>query len=158
VALILVGLTAALLILSFRARATVVELNNLTDRAVETGDEINGLLSDEVASILGFQAKGEPQYSQAYRTQRTNINNRMNELQGLTASLDPTVQVFFKEFQSAVDDWHQAIDKQELAARALPPAEFRTLAFQAVFAMRRAQAASIGFNEVVLAVQTAQNA
>jgi len=158
VALILVVLTAALVILSFRARATVVELNDITDRAVEMGDEISGLLSDEVDSILGFQAKGEPQYSQAYETQRTDIDNRMRALQSLTGSLEPTVQVFFKEFQSAIDDWHQAIDKQDLATRGLPPVEFRSLAFQSVFAMRRAQAASIGFNRVVLAVQTAQNA
>jgi signal transduction histidine kinase len=158
VALILVALTAALLILSFRARATLVELNNITDRAVQTGDEITGLLGGEVDSILAFQAAGERQYSRAYQTQQTNINNRMKALKSLTASMDPTVQVFFKELQSAIDDWHQAIEKQDLAERSLPPVEFRTTAYQILFAMRRAQAASIGFNEVVLAVQTDQNA
>ncbi|HEX7793166.1 MAG TPA: ATP-binding protein [Vicinamibacterales bacterium] len=158
VALILVALTAGLLILSFRARATLVESNNITDRAVETGDEISGLLAGQVDSILGFQAEGGPQYNEAYRTQQTNINNRMRALKSLTASMDPTVQVFFKELQSAIDDWHQAIDKQDLVTRRLPPVEFRTLAFQTLFAMRRAQAASIGFNEVVLAIQIDQNA
>jgi signal transduction histidine kinase len=158
VALILVALTAGLLILSFKARATLVESNNVTDRAVQTGDEISGLLAGQVDSILGFQAEGEPQYSRAYSTQQTNINNRMKALKSLTASMDPTVQVFFKELQSAIDDWHHAIDKQDLVTRRLPPVEFRTLAFQTLFAMRRAQAASIGFNEVVLAVQTDQNA
>src|SRR5215813_7613867 len=114
VALALVALTAALLILSLRARATVVELNEITDRAVEMGDEISGLLAGEVDSILGFQAKGEPQYSQAYRTQQTDINNRMRALKSLTASLDPAVQTLFKELQSAIDDWHQAVDRQDL--------------------------------------------
>ena len=153
VACVLVVLTAALLILSVRMRATVVELNNTTDRAVKAGDEISGLFSGEVNSILGFQAKGEPQYSQTYERQRTSIDDRMKALEKVAASLGPAVQAYFKELQSAVDDWHNSVDTTGLTTRRLTASDFRLLTFDRLFMMRRAQAATSSFNEAVLQLQ-----
>src|ERR1043166_8886287 len=155
---VLALLTASLLILSFRMRATVVDLNDKTDRAVRISDEITALLSSEVNSIVGFQATEERRYSDSCRTQQRRLAERATTLESLMPALGPSVPAYFTELASAVDDWHRDIDARDLATRGVPSGEFRRMAFDTLFVMRRAQAATYRFNEAVLSYQSTRRA
>jgi signal transduction histidine kinase len=153
---VLALLTASLLILSFRMHATLEDLSNRTDRAVEVGDEINAMFSSEVTSVVGFQATQEVRYSESYRAQKTGIGIRLRNLEELSAPLGPVVHAHFKELQSAIDAWHQSIDSRDLSTRRVPSVAFRTLTFERLSVMRRAQATTNSFNQAVLEYQSAQ--
>jgi signal transduction histidine kinase len=156
IAAVLALLTASLLILSFRMQTTVGDFSNQTDRAIKIGDEIDAIFSGEVASIVGFQATEEPQYSESYQTQKTIINDRVKTLEALTPSLGTSVQARFKELQSAIDAWHRSVDSGALTTRRLPSGEFRRVSFERFSVMRRAEATTTSFNQAVLQYQSAQ--
>ena len=156
VAAVLMLLTASLVILSFRMRATLVDSNSTTDRAVKIGDEISAILPAEVASVVGFQATREARYNDSYQADKTRLINRMRSLEVMVPSLGPTIQAYFTELQSAADDWHEGIDSRQLTTRILPPGEFRQFAFDRFFVMRRAQTTTNRFNEAVLEYQSTQ--
>ena len=158
IAAVLALLTAALLILSFRMQSTLIELSDRTDRAVGIGSEINAMFSGEVGSIVGFQATNEPQYNESYQAQRTAVSSRLKSLAELTPSLGTTVQADFKELESTINAWHHDVDARALTTHRLSSAEFRRVAFERLFVMRRAQATAIKFNEAVLAYESGQRA
>jgi signal transduction histidine kinase len=156
IAAVLALLTASLLILSFRMQGTVVDLSNKTNQAIKIGDEINTIFSGEIGSILGFQATEDALYIESYQTERARINRRVRSLEAVTHSLGTTVQAHFKELQSSIDAWHQNVDSRELITRRLPSNEFRRVAFERLFVMRRAQASTNAFNEAVLHYESTQ--
>ncbi len=156
IAAVLVLLTASLLILSFRMRGTLIDLNERTDQAVKLGEQMNALLSNEVNSVVGFQATREARYHDSYRAQRASIADREGVLERMMASLGPTIGPRFNELQSALRDWHHSIDALELTTQVMPSDEFRRVVFDRLFLMRRAQAAMNRFNEAVLTYQSTQ--
>ncbi len=156
IAAVLALLTALLLIMSSRMRATLIDLNDTTDQAVKIGDEMSALLSNEVNAVVGFQATREPRYRDSYRAQRTRLANRAKTLEGLMPSLGAAVRPHFNELQSALDEWHRSVDAQQLTTHAVSSGDFRRMAFDRLFVMRRAQAATNRLNEAVLTYQSAQ--
>jgi len=158
IAAVLVLLTASLLILSFRLHATLADLNTVTDQTVEIGEEINATFSGEVAALLGFQATNDAGYSRRYQVQRTSIDSRVKRLQPIAASLGPAVLTSFTDLHDAIDAWHRDIAARELTTRQLPGAEFRRVAFQHVFLMKRVQDSTNSFNQTVLRYQSVERA
>jgi signal transduction histidine kinase len=158
IAAVLALLTSLLLILSFRMQGTLVELSHTTDRAIKTGDEINAIFSDEIVSIVGFQATGKLQYSQEYQAQRASIDGRVRNLEGVSPQLSPNVEARFSELQAAIKAWHQHVDSLELTTRRLRSGTFRDVVFEHLPLMKRAQASTDSFNEAVLAYHSARRA
>src|SRR5262245_39303111 len=124
IAVVLALLTAALVILSFRTHTALVTVSSQTDEAVKLGDEIATIFSDEVTSIVGFQATGAGHYRESYRAQRGSIDNRVRSLEEITRSLGTEVQEDFRNLHSAIDEWHDSVESRELTTRRLPSAEF----------------------------------
>jgi signal transduction histidine kinase len=158
IAAVLALLTAALLILSFRMQGTLMELSDRTERAVKIGGEIGALFSGEVASIVGFQATNESRYTESYQVQQAAVGQRLKRLAELTPSLGAGVQNDFKELESTIAAWHQSVDARALTTNRLPSGEFRHVAFERFFVMRRAQATAVRFNEAALEYQSGQRA
>jgi signal transduction histidine kinase len=153
---VLVLLTAFLLVLSHRMRASLAELDTRTTQAIGLGDEISAMFSGEVGAIIGFQATQQGSYSEAYDTQRTGIESRVRRLDAISASVGSTVRPRFQELQSGIDAWHRSVASQEMTTRQLPAGKFRDVAFERLFVMRRAQDSTNAFNQAVLEYQTTE--
>jgi signal transduction histidine kinase len=158
IAVVLAVLTASLLILSFRVNATLADLTDKTDRVIKLSEEIHALLSDEVASILGFQATGKSGYSGSYQAHRTQILNRLSSLAKLTPSLGAGIQPDLKELESAIDAWHHSVDSGQLTTRSVSDGEFRRVIFEDLSTMRRAQVSADRFSDVALQEESAVRA